>query len=372
MSYGQFNALAADVYGPIRVNQPGYNAYTGKALSADTIMDSAFVTIRGFDASKYDGMVLIPLHDAVRETAWTKSTGAHMTINGRVQQFKRVMYLPVAVGYPNRDRSQKPYALNDTVTPSVFVTNDGVDLIRTTPPGTLAQKTFLHEFGHMLGLDATAQSRTNGMSFDYQPEVANNFYTDNDPSTDLLALDNGNKFDAMGSQEFGMNLNHVVRNYFGWHNSSNLKSIRSNTSTQTVTIYPSHATSGVRALEIRVPNQFGVGPGSAQNKNRGYFLEVHSSAGRWDASLAVNLLKRNNDGIFVYKTDGYTSRLLDMSPALNIRPDGQNINIPNLFDVVLKPGMSYSNDNVTLSNVRINADGSFTLDVQVSTYFAPD
>lgn len=363
MSYGQFSTLTADIFGPVRMNQPGFNTQTVQPLSYDTIMDEARFTIPGFDPAGYDGMVLIPLHDAYLEAAWVSSSAGRMNVNGSVQQFKMLMYLPVCVGYYARDRTQAFFQFDSLYAQGAITGPTTFRDFTITTPGTQAQKTFLHEFGHFLGLMTHALSRTNGTSFDYQPEVPNNYLVANDPwSQSLLNFNYGNRFDILGANEFSMNLNHVFRNYLGWHNSSNLKSIRSPT-LQTVTIHPSHATSGVRALEVRVPYKYGYLADSTQYKNQGFFLEVHSPVNRWDASLAETDIKGNSDGIFVNKTDGFTPFLLDMSPSANIPYYG--VNIPDIRDVVLKPGMVYDNGEVRFSNVRKNADGSFTLDVRV-------
>ena len=119
-------------------------------------------------------------------------------------------------------------------------------------------------------------------------------------------------------------------------------------------------------MEIRLPYQY-----SQPYKNRGYFLEVRSAASVWDSLLSLPQLIENNNGIMVNRIDVLTSHLLDMSPSPNltfdstIYPDHRDRIYPDLRDVVLKPGMTYANSELRLSNVRRNADGSFTVDIDV-------
>ena len=67
--------------------------------------------------------------------------------------------------------------------------------------------------------------------------------------------------------------------------------------------------------------------------------------------------------MFVKKTDGFSSWLLDMSPSENINFYGQTT--PDIRDVVLKPNMVYSNDDVEITTLSKNADGSFTVEITI-------
>lgn len=221
-------------------------------------------------------------------------------------------------------------------------------------------RTFSHELIHYLGISPHATSRTNGNSYDYQAEEPNNnCHCYGDPSLgDLLDLDYGNKFDVMGHSTYGMSLNTVYRDYFGWTNASNRYSIK-NYGHYTVTINPLNSAAGIRTVEIRMPFQFS----DFGRKNAGYFLEVRTSSNKWDSMIAHPQLQENNNGIMVLKTEGYNSRLLDMSPSANIEYYGQRL--PDIRDVVLKPGMTYASPELRLSNVTKNGDGSYTVDIDV-------
>lgn len=370
MSYGKFNRLETDFYGPVKLTINGWDPVKRQVVSEVDIMNNARFDIPDFDAKHYDSIVVVPLHDALQDVATGGSPGWFYDTNNIRHYFPGHMYLPVMTGYQYRVRPGAYYQLDGSTLGCRGMVVTGVDMEKSLTIPTIeggGMRTVMHEFGHYLGIYSHAQSRTNGASFDYQPEVPNNWFQREDPSlphSDLLDLAYGDRFDVMGSTSgcHSTNLNHVYRNKMGWHDSSNLKSIRSS-SLQTVTIYPSHVTTGVRAVEIRIPFKYSLEADSTGRKNQGYFLEVHNASGYWDKVLGDPALVGNTQGIFVHKTDGFTSWLLDMSPVPNIKFFDKNW--PDMRDVVLKPGMVYDNGEVRLSNVRKNADGSFTLDVRV-------
>ena len=251
--------------------------------------------------------------------------------------------------------------------PLAFVIRTGADARiegASTIDFTRFQRTFAHELLHTLRVGlGHANSRTNGGSFDYEPEVAGNELV---PGYCLLNREYGNLYDVMGKAQYGVSLNSVFRDLLGWTNRGNRYSIKGY-GQHTVTIHPLNGSRGVRSIEIRIPYDYGEPPAGHDDlrKNKGYFLEVRRGDDQWDNMLLHPELRGNNDGLMVLKTDGRgRPRLLDMSPSPNF-PRTHGRFVPDLRDVVLKPGMVYENDQVRLSHVVANGDGSFSIDVEV-------
>lgn len=365
MSYGQFT-LTGDVFGYFTHQNPGF--VNGQITKMTDILTINTINIPGFDINKYDGFAIVPINDVVLESAMYSNN--EFLINGNLVH-KDFIYVPVRIGYWDRDPIKNP-DLNNTLKGlngyNIPISDgnsidDGNDGTNGTTKINYSQfnSTFSHELGHFLGLGRHANSRTNGTSYDYEPEITNNnclCYGIGSPLGSLLSREYGNYYDLMGMQQFGISLNMAFRDYFGWTNSTNRYSIK-DYGHFTTTIYPINYLNGIRTVEIRIPFQYN----ETNKKNKGYFLEVKSGNYRWDRMLLHPQLQGNNDGIMVVKTDGFNSELLDMSPSPNISIYG--IIDPDIRDVVIKPGMVYDNNEIRLSNIIKNADGSFKVDIDV-------
>ena len=96
-------------------------------------------------------------------------------------------------------------------------------------------------------------------------------------------------------------------------------------------------------------------------KNEGYFIETRSKEDIWSSFLDNAELSSNIEGVFVKKTDGYTSWLLDMSPSSNINFYGTTT--PDLRDVVLKQNQNYENDDIKITVISKNLNGSFDIEI---------
>lgn len=357
MSYGQFT-LTGDVFGYFTYQTPGF--VNGRVTEMEDVMKINTINIPGLDINKYDGFLFVPIYDAGLAIGWGGIPP--FLLNGNLVN-KPGFFVPINIGYWNRDFINYPNivnTLNELEWYGIPISTDngieGTSIINYSK----FDRTFSHELFHFMHV-GHATSRTNGTSYDYEPEVSNNnckCYSDSTLGS-LLSLDYGNKFDIMGKSEYGMSLNMAFRDYFGWTDSNNRYSIK-NYGHFTITISPLNILNGIRAVEIRVPFKYG---NLNDFKNKGYFLEVRAANDKWDKMLLNPQLQGNNDGIMVIKTDGVNSELLDMSPSPNISYYGQIV--ADIRDIVLKPGMVYNNKEIKLSNVKKNADGSFSIDIDV-------
>lgn len=359
MSYGQFT-LTGDVFGYFTHQSPGF--VNGGVTQMEDIMKISTINIPGFDINKYDGVMVVPINDAGSSGGWGGTPP--FLINGNLIT-KTGPFMSIFIGYFNRDSINDPRVYNtlkDCGSYDIPISTDN-GISENIPINYNGfDRGLSHELFHFLGVPH-AKSRTNGASYDYEPEVSNNdckcWPTGWLGTTgSLMNMEYGNKFDIMGGFEYGMSLNMAFRDYFGWTNSNNRYSIK-DYGHFTTTLYPINYLNGIRTVEIRIPFQYNEN----NKKNKGYFLEVMSGSYRWDRMLLHPQLQGNNDGIMVMKTDGFNSELLDMSPAPNISYYGQIV--ADIRDVVLKPGMVYNNKEIRLSNVIKNTDGSFKVDIDV-------
>jgi len=356
MSYGQFT-LTGDVFGYFTHQNPGF--VNGSVKEMEDVMKINTINIPGLDINKYDGFLFVPIYDAGLALAWGGIPP--FLLNGNLVN-RPGFFVPINIGYWNRDLINYPNIVNTLSELQWYGIPIGTDNgIEGTSSINFSNfnRDFAHEFFHFLGV-FHANSRTNGTSYDYEPEVPNNnckCYSDSNLGS-LLSMEYGNKYDVMGKSEYGNSLNMAFRDYFGWTNSNNRYSIK-NYGHFTTTMTPLNSLTGIRAVEIRIPYKYGNG----NFKNQGYFLEVRTGNNKWDKMLLHSQLQGNNDGIMVIKTDGYSSDLLDISPSPNISYYGQIA--ADIRDVVIKPGMIYLNSEIKLSNVIKNTDGSFTIDIDV-------
>jgi len=348
MSYGAFT-VTGDMFGYFTHQNPGF--VDGRIVELVGVASINSITVPGFDITQYDGVVLLSVHD--QGLAGARAGAISFDVNGS----------PVPIGglFVSFKVGSDCLCSLDPLSFSIPTGADAGIEGTSTIDFTRFQRTFAHELFHTLRPEVGlghANSRTNGGSFDYEPEVTGN---ESVPGYSLLNREYGNLYDVMGKSEYGVSLNSVFRDLLGWTNQGNRYSIKSY-GQHNVTIHPLNGSRGVRSIEIRIPYDY------ADNydlrKNKGYFLEVRRGDDQWDNMLLHPELRGNNDGLMVLKTDGGGwPRLLDMSPSPNFPFYGQIV--PDLRDVVLKPGMVYENDQIRLSHVVANGDGSFSIDVEV-------
>ncbi|HSH10112.1 MAG TPA: choice-of-anchor Q domain-containing protein, partial [Oceanipulchritudo sp.] len=346
MSYGNFS-ISGDVFGYFTHQNPGY--VEGSIVEVEQVVLIDSIVIPNFDITQYDGVVLVSVHEkGLSGARGGDSPWMSLTINGSPVSTSGI-FSPLMVGF-----SSSPIEwMIPTGPDSSLEDTSTIQLNRF-------DRTFAHELFHYLGLLWHANSRTNGEFYDYEPEVSGNYQSGT--SFPLLNWEYGNYFDVLGKSFYGVSLNASQRDYLGWSNSLNRSSIKGY-GRYLARIHPLNSTTGIRMVEVRIPYQYNDFAELLGRKNRGYFLEVRTGDSEWDNMLMHPQLIENNEGIMVNKTDGASSQLLDMSPSPNFPFYGQTV--PDLRDVVLKPGMVYENDEVRFSNVVKSPDGSFTVEIEV-------
>lgn len=317
----------------------------------EQVISSINFTSSDFVYEDYDMVVFLQSHDA---RLGTSNLGAYdFTINGTKYSKKLALYLSYQNGHWNRDPSN--YGLSNTLVEKkeylVPLTAGGTENNKVWYDLSKSESTYCHEIIHALGIGAHANSRTNGASYDYEPEIPNN--------GSFFNNEYGNSFDIMGSHSFSPSLSGSYRDFIGLLPQNEIATV-DEIGTQTVTINPINSNNKNRYLEVLLPfNNEGHG-----YKNAGYGIEVRK-VDALDAFLAHPEMKQNIEGVFVHKINGLSNLLLDMSPSANITYSWGDYY--DIRDVVLKPGMTYENDDVKFSNVVKNDDGSFTLDVQIKS-----
>jgi hypothetical protein len=323
------------------------------SIYGDEIFNSQ-LEIPNLDPAEFDYLMFVPIHDyqlaGGRQNKWS------LTINGTSfseGQINSIM-VPILVGYPNRDTQygfqnstvfKKQYSI--PLGPSDSVEGDVVYDFSNF------EQTFIHELIHALGIGTHSLSKTNGPRPDYEAII--------DSNNGLEDKDYGDKFCVMGSGEYSVSLTSTYRDFLGWHNSVVRKQLN-NYGVYQVDLYPLNSKDNTAFIEVRIPNQ--VSEFSFLGyKNEGYFLEVRSQNDPQDSFLSNTHLNGNLDGIFVRKTDGYSSWLLDMSPSENI--NYYNSITADIRDVVLKPNMIYENEDIRITVISKNQDGSFKVEVEI-------
>lgn len=353
MSYGKFN-FTGDVLDFVVSPEPevknGSYQFTRDGITSEV----GDLQIPNFDMTGYDQIVFLMISDYKNLGAWAGIS--NFTVNGVNYSGVKTLFMSPHVGNSYRDTLTgfsnpfvriHPYAIQRG---NSWVSTDREEgkIINGV---TSFERTFMHELGHALGVGTHAQSRTNGSKYDYEAEVNEN--------SGLLDKSYGNLFSIMGKSTFGLSMNMAFKTLLGWVDDGESKIIK-DYGLESLTLFPMDHPQGIRGVDIRVPYDYA----SADwvHRNKGYTLEVRR-VNFWDSMLVHPDLRGNVDGIMVNKHDGYTSRLLDMSPSANFKI-GTTI-VADLRDVVLKPGMTYSDGKVSFSNVVKNQDGSFSLGVSV-------
>ena len=318
-------------------------------LGFPQVLNSVDLSAPGFDNSNYDYIVFIICHDAA--VAQSITAPKDFTINGTAYNqsvictsYQNGSWWRDAVNYPN---------VNDQLMDSMEYViplpgNNGLERTSTYPMRKF-ESVLLHEIGHSMGLSNHANTRTNGNQPDYATEIPNN--------EDFLNLGYGNKFDIMGKREYGVTMNGGMSSYCGFIDSTAIYS-KNWYGTTTVTVASLMSNTGKRYIEVLLPDQ----KDNLANKNHGYGLEIRTATA-YSSMLSMPELSGNLDGFFVYKIAGTKNQLLDMSPSDNI--SYQSALWVDLRDVVLKPGMTYENDDVKFGNVLNNGDGTWSVDITI-------
>jgi len=362
MSYGKFN-FTGEVFGPF-THQDGINALNGYQMDAYKTINT--ITIPGFQFSNYTHFAFIAYNDwnPGGGCSFGRNSGLTVKINGQSVNLPSFFRMVLAVGpYQRNPANGFSNHYTDLLMSQIFVPlsvkPDGEYFYSNYTGMTTFQRVFLHELFHTQGIWVHANSSTNGDHFYWEPEVSGN--------KDFLNHEYGNKMDMMGDAHWGFSLNSCFRDLLGWTDNQNRIKL-TEYGIQRVRIYPVNRSSGFRLVEIRIPYAWSVRnsldsefPASGR-KNKGYFLEVREPD-KWDSTLIHPSIQPITSGVVILQTDGYSSALLDASPSPNLSYSWGSV--PDLRDIALKPGMRYRDNQISLSRVVKNSDGSFSLDIEI-------
>ncbi len=324
-SYGNFEYEIIS-FGPF-IHEKNYNDLE----EIGDVFKTKSIQINGFKEDDFDVYALIPRTDKKYDGAAASSL-FDLHVNHQL------------IGR-NKWKLVNPLFLGDFT--NSFVTKD---YFIESYPFTSFERIFTHELIHCLDIATHAKSRTNGESYHYQPEIANN--------GENLSLDYGNQFDIMGGNNYGYNLNVAFRDQLAWV-SSTQKTVISKVGRHSVTVYSINDAEKVTTVAIKTP------------KGDQFYIE-YRNFDFWDQRSHLNdspsIMSNNRQGIMVNWLDAWdTPHLLDMSPSPNYTYQGDHFDVgsPDIRDVVLKPGMTYDSPSVMLSNVTANTDGSYTFTIDV-------
>ena len=354
ISYGDFT-LTGTVFDYTTSTEIFWDSLTGEIIPDYEILESVNIQAPGIDIDDYDMAYFIVTHDA----ALGQSVTGEWTwiFNGDTIDDQRATVGYYINGYPRRDSvswslensliNKREYIIFTSLDSAEtgFVYYDMSGFVYTT----------CHELGHSMGIYGHANSSTNGERYDYEEEVPNN--------GDLMNKEYGNLFSIMGEGMYGASMTGAYRDVTGILDTANIYSANWY-GTTTATVFPLNRTDGKRYVEVLLPDSVIPVVGVDVYKNKGYGLELRE-VDNLDSMLVHPSLSENVNGFFVTKIRGVSNKLLDMSPSANFEFPGEVI--PDLRDVVLKPGMTYENDEVKLTNVVNNGDGSFSVDITIKT-----
>jgi len=161
----------------------------------------------------------------------------------------------------------------------------------------------------------------------------------------------------MAGGRLALSLSAGYRKLCGWLDSEN-SYYYTNPGTYNATIFPINRKGCKTSIEIRTVNREKI-----EDDFPGYFIELREPD-RWDAALANEHLLENTKGVLVYSTDGFKTKILDMSPSPNFVNAAGNHQI-DYRDMGLKEGLEYENRDVKLHVVTANSDGSYTIEITI-------
>jgi len=349
-SWGQFEPTV-DVFGyfehPKQISELPTDYSVVLAELGNLIIDDP-----GYDPANYDDHVYTFINDS--DSEWfpgAAAGGADVTING--------------VDYP----------LIDMIYHGAYIDGSGGgSLTRQVDFGfmnhlgvweegsnayalTRFQRTFLHELAHSLGLSWHENFSSNSDRFVWELPLRPHV------TRDELDEEYGHPFALLGRSHFSMNMTAAGRDWLGWTNATNRYSIK-RPGKHTVRLHPINRTVGFRSIEVRIPHRHNRFWQDEDAKNHGYLLEVRESD-IWSYLDHPGIVK-NTHGILVQATDGYASRMIDMSPSELLTPPwSDSSKVFDIRDLALKPGMRVRNHEVEFSNVVAHEDGSFSIDIEV-------
>lgn len=334
--------ITGDVFDYTLVDKTVWTPGANLPISSVLLQNVNLNAPANFNIANYDYIVILIGHDAQLGQSIAYSS-FDLQINGK-NYLKPTIHQFFHIGYPQRDNNSYPFANSFTgkneyllpVSSNKYVTGE------TKHPLSSFEGTYIHEFIHIMGIFAHANSRTNNGYADYEPEQPNNsnFYNN----------EYGNKYDLVGtSSGYTTTLNGYFRRVLNLITDDMLEIVNTS-STKKVTIQPLNGLQGKRLIAVYLPNGYI------------YTLEIRTD-NKFDPFNSFDQLKGNLEGFFVYKNNGLQNLLLDMSPTPNGQFDFGSYY--NINDVVLKPGMVYENSEVRFSNVIKNSDGSFTVTIQI-------
>ena len=349
ISYDIFE-YEVEVFDYINLQQPGL---VNGSIYGDEILNTQF-EISDLDPTEFDYLMFVPVHDY--QLSGGKQSKWALTINGISYSYGQItsIMVPILVGYPMRNTQ---FAFQNS---TVYKKQYSIPLGPTdSEEGDVVydfsnfEQTFIHELIHALGIGTHSFSKTNGSLPDYEPIISSNNGLEN--------KDYGDKFCVMGFGEYSVSLTAAYRDFLGWHNPV-VREQLNDYGIYEVDLFPLNTKDDTAFIEVRIPNRISEFS-SLGYKNAGYFLEVRSQNDPQDSFLSNTHLNENLEGVFVRKTDGYSSWLLDMSPSENI--NFYNQITADIRDVVLKPNMIYENEEIRISVISKNQDGSFKIEIEI-------
>ncbi len=335
-SFGQFT-MTGKVFEPI-------------ALAENFIQpDGSPKWIQGFDSielpinldlGSYDTIIFVPM-----TAAGTLSTAVvfdgpttGFAINGdAVPSNLGLMWLPIDVSD----------SINNFKETWVGWTNAQVDEFKEgtwISPLTQFERTFIHELVHDLGVFGHANSRTG----DGVP------YWQADNLAEEWDVEYGNNFDIMGNSSSAQGLSSFFKHRLGWISDRVITILEG--ASQRVQLEPNDSPTGFIGVQIinkGVFNQWTFRQ-DADYTETGYWIEVLPRKSPYSSNL--DFVSSNADGLIIHVTDGISPLLLDASPGPTRKYDWGKI--ADLSDVVLRPGESFSDGVIEITNVQASEEGT--------------
>ncbi len=305
--------------------------------------------IDGYKVEDFDTVVFIIFHHDYEQGGLSAAGFASCTINGQRYENRNVVYL--GAYFPQDDSVVDTY----NRTTEYNIRTNVSDMQKYPHPCGLKynQAIFIHEFIHQINGRRNiphSNTCTNNGKYDFEKPDA-------EQPDSFFDLEYGNGFDIMGGGRLALSLNAGYRYLCGWLDTENSHHFNQPGS-YVATIFPINRKENKIAVEIRMKHTEKI-----EESYPGYFIELREPD-RWDASLANPHLYSNTRGLLVYKTDGFKTMLLDMSPSKNI-VDSNNKHFVDYRDMSLKEGMEYENSEIKIWNIQDNNNGSFSMEIKI-------